>query len=55
MMKEKLKQEQCIVIEPNIKINVIEELKINDKKVSSSFIIQDITISIAVNLNLSRG
>lgn len=29
-------------LEPNIKVNVIEEMKINNKKVSSSYIIEDI-------------
>ena len=40
--KGKGKVNDLKLLEPNIKINVIEELKINDKKVSSSFIIQDI-------------
>ena len=34
--------EDLLSLEPQIKVNVIEELKVNDKKVSSSYIIEDI-------------
>lgn len=36
------KVSDLLKLEPIIKVNVIEELKVNDKKVSSSFIIEDI-------------
>ena len=36
------KVKDLLELEPNIKVNVIDELKIDDKKVSSSYIIEDI-------------
>ena len=39
----------------NIKVNVIEELKVNDKKVSSSFIIEDIKNGSVENLKDTLG
>ena len=39
----------------NIKVNVIEELKVNDKKVSSSFIIEDIKNGNVENLKDTLG
>ena len=39
----------------NIKVNVIEELKVNDKKVSSSFIIEDIKSGSVENLKDTLG
>ena len=35
------KVSDLLKLEPIIKVNVIEELKVNDKKVSSSFIIEE--------------
>lgn len=42
-------------LEPQIKVNVINELKINDKKVSSSTIIEDIKNGDLENLELTLG
>lgn len=40
--KGKGRVKDLLLLEPQIKVNVIEELKVNNKKISSSFIIEDI-------------
>jgi riboflavin kinase/FMN adenylyltransferase len=42
-------------LEPNIKVNVIEELKIDNKKVSSSYIIEDIKNGYVDSLDKTLG
>lgn len=49
------KVSDLLVLEPTIKVNVINELKVNSKKVSSSFIIEDIKKGKVENLTSTLG
>ena len=49
------KVKDLLELEPNIKVNVIEELKIDNKKVSSSYIIEDIKNGYVDSLDKTLG
>ena len=53
--KGKGKVKDLLALEPSVKVNVINELKINDKKVSSSYIIEDIKNGEVENLTQTLG